>query len=157
MMDEIQNMGMLGFMKKYPGVASKYVGANVLHKGFLLGLPTYEAYDILANREGVRPDQGVGANMGGTLASGLGWMGAMPLGWVGAPLAVDALSRAGRYAGGKIDKWMGNKPLKPRQAPRAFSQQQIAHYGHGAVKQAPQTIAQFGSSAMSPAGVRPIP
>lgn len=157
MMNEIRNMGMLEFAKKYPGVASKYVGANALHKGFLLGLPAYEAYDILANKEGVDPTKGVGANMGATIGSGLGWLGAMPLGWVGAPLAADALSRAGKHIGGKVDQWMGNKPLQQRKAPQALSQQQLAQQmTHGVVKQAPHAFSQIGSAAMSPSPLNPI-
>lgn len=140
---------MVEFAKKYPGVAGKYLGTNAMHKGFLLGLPGYEAYDIMANREGIHPNKGMASNLGATAASGLGWLSSMPLGWVGAPLAVDALSRLGGFAGSKIDKAMGNKALKPRQAPPALSQQQLAHVPHHVAKQVPATMSQLGPAAMS--------
>ena len=116
---DVNTLGMKQFMEKYPHMKGQYLkgmagraGRMGLHQGLLVGLPAYEGYDILANREGMRPDLGPAANIGRTAAAGLGMLGTLPLGWVGAIGAGEMAAKAGQSVGKGIDNMFGWGPLK---------------------------------------------
>ena len=131
------------FAKQHPGVAAKYYGMNALQKGFMIGLPGYEAYDTIAHKTGPHPTGGMGENLGHTIGSALGWGAMMPLGWVGAPLAVDAVSAGSRMVGRGVDKLMGNKALGGPSVPPVTKAHQLPTYGWNQTQQA----------ALNPAGI----
>jgi len=145
-MDELSNvnkMSRMDFIRQHPGVAAKYYGMNALQKGFMVGLPGYEAYDTIANRTGPHPTGGMGENLGHTVGSTLGWASMMPLGWVGGPLAVDGISAAARGIGKGVDKLFGNKPLGGPGVPPVTKTHQVPNYG----------LRQAQQAALNPAGV----
>lgn len=113
-LSKINNLSMMEFMKKHPGTAAKYYGSNALQKGFFFGFPGYEAYNIVANRRGPNPGEGMGSNLGTTIGSGLGWSALSPLGILGSTAAVGGVAAMSRGAGKMVDRTMKNRPLQAR-------------------------------------------
>jgi len=131
-LQDVNQLGMREFMKKNPAYANMYLKAragklarNIPHKGFLVGIPAYEAYDVMANREGPSPELGTMANLGRILGSGLGFTATLPLGLVGSSLAAGQIANLGQFAGKKLDSALGNKALNPQAAAAARNPQAL--------------------------------
>jgi hypothetical protein len=126
-LEEVNNLGHMEFMKKHPGLAAEWYGRNALHKGFFVGLPAYEAYNIGIKKEPIHEGEGMGSNMASSVGAGLGMAAGAPLGLFGAPLLSMATQAGGRAMGKQVDQSMGNRPMQapapemtpvPRTVPR---------------------------------------
>ena len=90
------------FVTEHPGDALKYYPKKALWGSLMVGLPSYEMYGALKG-EG-DPTKSKEENLGSSVGSSLGFLGAAPMGWVGVPLTMGLGSVAGSAIGKKLHR-----------------------------------------------------